>query len=291
MLTRLLRLLFVRPAEPPVDRERWNLARGLDSLVKDAKPRRTLLWVVPPIIHPDVARACLPSARDLAAALRDPDADVDPAVVAGRALVPHRRPLLAALRLRAAGRRARARGSRAPCRRARRRLRLATAEAGLGEVAVQLAAPLGRRARPVASPPRGRPRACRRAHGAAARAPRGRTAPSGTPRRARLAARERARRRRRAATPASSEHPQQPRDHSCVARAALGPTRAEARTSRRRPTRDASATLPMGTSTTRPDAAHRAIGGLHAVGGRDEDAVDVLELLVDVVDGRRRPWR
>ena len=56
MLTRLLRLLFVRPAEPPVDRERWHLAEGLDSLVKDAKPRRTLLWVVPPIIHPDVAR-------------------------------------------------------------------------------------------------------------------------------------------------------------------------------------------------------------------------------------------
>ena len=83
MLTRLLRLLFVRPAAPPVDRERWQLARGLDSLVKDARPRRmSSIWVVPPIIHPDVARACLPSARDLAAALRDPDAEVDPAVVA-----------------------------------------------------------------------------------------------------------------------------------------------------------------------------------------------------------------
>ena len=82
MLTRLLRLLFVRSPDPPVDRERWTLARGLDSLVKDAKPRRTLLWIVPPIIHPDVARACLPPARDLAAALRDPDADVDPTVVA-----------------------------------------------------------------------------------------------------------------------------------------------------------------------------------------------------------------
>ena len=83
MLTRLLRLLFVRPAAPPVDRERWQLARGLDSLVKDARPRRmSTIWIVPPIIHPDVARACLSSARDLAAALRDPDADVDPAVVA-----------------------------------------------------------------------------------------------------------------------------------------------------------------------------------------------------------------
>ena len=81
MLTRLLRLLFVRPAEPPVGRERWHLAQGLDSRVKDAKPRRTLLWIVPPIIHPDVARACLPPARDLAAALRDPEAEVDPAVL------------------------------------------------------------------------------------------------------------------------------------------------------------------------------------------------------------------
>lgn len=82
MLTRVLRLLFVRPAKPPVDRERWHLAQGLDGLVKDARPRRTLLWIVPPLIHPDVARACLVPARDLAAALRDPDAEVDPAVVA-----------------------------------------------------------------------------------------------------------------------------------------------------------------------------------------------------------------
>jgi hypothetical protein len=82
LLTRLLRLLFVRPAQPPVDRERWQLAEGLDSLAKDAKPHRTMIWIVPPIIHPDVARACLPPARDLAAALRDPDADVDPGVVA-----------------------------------------------------------------------------------------------------------------------------------------------------------------------------------------------------------------
>jgi hypothetical protein len=81
LLTRLLRLLFVRPDEPPVDRERWQLAEGLDSLVKDAKARRTLFWIVPPIIHPDVARACLPPARDLAAALRDPGAEVDPAVL------------------------------------------------------------------------------------------------------------------------------------------------------------------------------------------------------------------
>ena len=82
MLNRLLRLLFVKRAEPPVDRERWLLARGLDSLARDARPRRTMLWSMPAVIHPDVARACLPPARNLAAALRDPDADVDADVVA-----------------------------------------------------------------------------------------------------------------------------------------------------------------------------------------------------------------
>jgi hypothetical protein len=75
VLAALLRNLFRLHG---ADRERESLAQGLLELERDAQLFRWSRFVLPPLVHPAVAAACVPDAQAIAATLLDPEAEIDP---------------------------------------------------------------------------------------------------------------------------------------------------------------------------------------------------------------------